>query len=60
MGLVTVSANVKKILTITTIVVLAYFVISRPSESAGIVQQLLGMIQSWAEALVTFLQSLFA
>lgn len=58
--MVTVSANVKKWLTVTLVVVLAYFVVSRPNESAGIVQQILGLAQDAAEALVTFLQSLFA
>lgn len=58
--MVTVSANLKKILTVTVVVVLAYFVISQPNQSAGLVQQIIGMLRDGADALVTFLQSLFA
>jgi len=58
--LVTVSPGAKKLLSVVVIVLLAYFVISRPTESANIVLNLLDMLREGAEALITFLQSLFA
>ena len=54
------SPGAKKILSVVVIVLLAYFVISQPTESANLVQDLLGMLQEGAEAVITFLQSLFA
>jgi len=53
------NANVKKILTITGVVLLVYFVVSRPNEAANMVQNGVGLLQEGAEALVTFVQSLF-
>ena len=54
------SPGAKKLLSVVVIVLLAYFVISRPTESANIVLNLLDMLREGAEALITFLQSLFA
>lgn len=54
------SAGAKKLLTVVVIVLLAYFVISRPNQAADAVLGLLNMLQEGAEALITFLQSLFA
>jgi hypothetical protein len=56
----TVSPQAKKILGLVVVVFLLFFVISRPNESANIVRDLLNMLQEGAEALITFLQSLFA
>lgn len=39
---------------------LLYLVITQPQESAGMVQDLLGVLQDGADSLTTFLQSLFA
>jgi hypothetical protein len=58
--MITVSANAKKLLGVAVIVFLLFFMISQPNESAGIVRDLLSMLQEGAEALITFLQSLFA
>lgn len=58
--MITVSPGAKKILSVVVIVLLAYFVISRPNESANLVLELLNMLREGAEALITFLQSLFA
>lgn len=58
--MITLSAGAKKMLSVVVVVLLAYFVISQPTESANLVQDLLGMLQEGAEAVITFLQSLFA
>jgi hypothetical protein len=39
---------------------LVYFVVSDPDGSASLVQDMLGMLRDGAEAVITFLQSLFA
>lgn len=59
-GLVTVSPGAKKLLGVVVIVLLAYFVISDPNGSSGVVRDILGMLQEGAEAVITFLRSLFA
>jgi hypothetical protein len=58
-GMIRMNPQIKKFLTVTAIVLLAYLVISRPNESAAMVQDLLGMLRGWAEGIITFLQSLF-
>jgi hypothetical protein len=58
--MITVSPGAKKLLGVVVVVFLAFFVISQPNESANIVRDLLNMLQEGAEALITFLQSLFA
>jgi hypothetical protein len=58
--MITVSPGAKKLLGVVVVVFLLFFVISRPTESANIVRDLLSMLQEGAEALITFLQSLFA
>jgi hypothetical protein len=58
--MITMSPGVKKLVSVVVIVLLAYFVITQPNESANIVLDLLGMLREGAEALITFLQSLFA
>jgi preprotein translocase subunit YajC len=58
--MITLSPGAKKVLSVVVIVLLAYFIISRPNESANIVLDLLNMLREGAEALITFLQSLFA
>lgn len=58
--MITLSPGAKKVLSVVVVVLLAYFVISQPTESANLVQDLLGMLQEGAEAVITFLQSLFA
>jgi hypothetical protein len=58
--LVTVSPGTKKFLVAVVVIFLAFFVITQPTQSAAIVRDLLGMLQDGAEALATFLRSLFA
>lgn len=58
--MITVSPGAKKLLGVVVVVFLLFFVISQPTESANIVRDLLNMLQEGAEALITFLQSLFA
>lgn len=54
------NANLKKILTITGVVLVVYFVVSQPGQAAQVVQNGVGLLQQWADAVVTFVQSLFA
>ena len=50
----------KKLLVAVIVLFVAFFVISQPQQSADLVKNILGMLQSGAESLVTFLRSLFA
>jgi hypothetical protein len=59
MGMVTVSKNVKKVLTISGVVLLGYFLITQPAAAAGMVQSGVNGLQNAADALVTFVQQLF-
>ena len=54
------SPQIKKLLSVVVILLVAYFVIDDPSGSANLVQDMLGMLQSGAESVITFVQSLFA
>ena len=54
------SPGTKKFLVAVVVIFLAFFVITQPTQSAAIVRDLLGMLQDGAEALATFLRSLFA
>ena len=58
--MVTVSPGAKKFLVAVGGVFLLFLVITQPQQSAGIVRDLLGMLQSGAESLATFIRSLFA
>lgn len=58
--MITLSPGAKKMLSVVVILLVAYWVITAPTESANLVQDLLGMLQEGAEAVITFLQSLFA
>jgi len=55
-----VSPGAKKLLGVVVIVLLAYFVITDPTGSSGVVRDILGMLEDGAEAVITFLRSLFA
>ncbi|MDQ3887510.1 MAG: hypothetical protein M3308_11015 [Actinomycetota bacterium] len=52
------SANAKKIVTWAVVAFLAFYVISRPEDSASAVESALGMLQNAAESVGTFFQSL--
>ncbi len=54
------SPGAKKILVAVVGVFLLFMVISQPQQSAGMVRDLLGMLQDGGESLATFLRSLFA
>ncbi len=51
--------NVKKIVGLLAIAFLLFFIITQPTNSAGIVQSILGTLRDAAEAVATFLQNLF-
>lgn len=59
-GLVAMSPGAKKLLGVVVIILVAYFVISDPNGSSGVVRDILGMLQEGAEAVITFLRSLFS
>lgn len=54
------SKGAKKAIGLVGGALLVYFVISDPNGSGQLVQDILNMLQDGAEALVTFVQSLFA
>lgn len=54
------SPGAKKIIGVVGGVLLLYFVISDPTGSGALVQDILRMLQDGAESLVTFIRSLFA
>lgn len=49
----------KKVLLIAGIALLAFFLISQPVQSAQLVNDLLNGLQNAAEALITFVRSVF-
>lgn len=51
--------DVKKILGIAAIALVAFFLISAPNEASSLVTNILGMLKDAANAVVTFVQSLF-
>ncbi|WP_179956722.1 hypothetical protein [Amycolatopsis anabasis] len=53
------SPNVKKILIVGVIALVLFFLISRPTQSADAVHNVLGWLRDGAEAIVTFVRSLF-
>lgn len=57
--MVTVSPGTKKIVTLVGGVLVLYFVISDPQGSSALVQDILGMLEGWANSVTTFLESLF-
>jgi hypothetical protein len=57
-GLVVV--NTKKILVLTGIALLAFFLITQPTQSAGIVNNIINTLKDAAEALITFVRSVFS
>jgi hypothetical protein len=58
--LVTVSPGAKKFLVAVVGIFLLFMVMSQPQQSAGMVRDLLGMLQDGGESLAAFLRSLFA
>ncbi|WP_189054698.1 hypothetical protein [Longimycelium tulufanense] len=51
--------NLKKILTWAGIALLLFFLITQPTQSADLVNNILSTLKEAAEALITFVRSLF-
>ncbi|WP_170161350.1 hypothetical protein [Amycolatopsis palatopharyngis] len=49
----------KKVLTIAVVALLLFFLISQPTQSAALVQSLLGGLRDAADSLLTFVQNVF-
>lgn len=54
------SSGLKKVLIFGVVGLVLFLLISRPTESAEAVQSALGWLRDGAEAIVTFVQSLFS
>ncbi|GAA5163864.1 MULTISPECIES: hypothetical protein [Amycolatopsis] len=54
------SANTKKIVIVAVVAFVLFFLISRPTQSAEVVQNVLGWLRDGAEAIVTFVRTLFS
>ncbi|HET6504600.1 MAG TPA: hypothetical protein VFG87_27950 [Amycolatopsis sp.] len=54
------SANTKKVLIVVVVAFVLFFLITRPTQSADVVHNILGWLRNGAEAIVTFVRSLFA
>jgi hypothetical protein len=54
------SANTKKVLIVAVVAFVLFFLITKPTQSADVVHNVLGWLRNGAEAIVTFVRSLFA
>ncbi|WAL67536.1 hypothetical protein ORV05_07070 [Amycolatopsis cynarae] len=54
------SAKTKKILIVAVVALVLFFLITRPTQSAGVVHNALGWLRDGAEAIVTFVRTLFS
>ena len=54
------SPNLKKILVVAVVALVLFFLITQPHESADTVHRVLGWLKSGAQAIVTFVKSLFS
>ncbi|WP_185845871.1 hypothetical protein [Kibdelosporangium aridum] len=52
--------NVKKIVLLAVIALLLFYLITQPTGSANAVQTVLGWLRDGAEAIITFVQGVFA
>ncbi|CAM4133443.1 hypothetical protein KIPE111705_42195 [Kibdelosporangium persicum] len=52
--------NTKKILVLTGVALLVFFLVTQPQASAGIVNNILSTIKDAAEALILFVRSVFS
>lgn len=59
-GLITLGPGAKKFLVAVIGLFVLFLVISQPAQTAGMVRDILGMLQSGAESVVTFLRSLIS
>ncbi len=51
--------NMKKVVTLGVVALVLFFLIAQPTQAAHLVTNILNMLKQGAEALVTFVQSLF-
>lgn len=54
------SANTKKVLVVAVVALVLFFLITRPTQSAQVVHHALGWLRDGAEAIVTFVRTLFS
>lgn len=52
--------NAKKVIVVVVVALVLFALISAPHQSADVVHQVLGWLKSAADAIVTFVKSLFA
>lgn len=52
--------NVKKIITLAVVALLLFYLITQPQQSASAVHGVLGWLRDGADAIITFVKSLFA
>jgi hypothetical protein len=52
--------NAKKVATLAAVALVLFLLITQPVQSAAAVHQVLGWLRQGAEAIITFLRSLFA
>ena len=52
--------DVKKAAILVVVALLLFYVITQPSQAAGMVQGILAWLRDGAEAIITFLKNLFA
>ena len=52
--------NLKKLIIILVVAFVLFFLISQPTQSATVVTNILNWLKSGAEAIITFVRSLFA
>jgi hypothetical protein len=54
------SANARKIVIVAVVALVLFFLITRPTQSADVVHNVLGWLRDGAEAIVTFVRALFS
>lgn len=52
--------NAKKLITLVAVAFVLFFLITQPTQSATVVHNVLGWLQNGAQAIITFIRSLFA
>lgn len=52
--------NTKKILVLTGIALLVFFLVTQPTQSAGIVTSIINTLKDAAEAVILFVRSVFS
>lgn len=52
--------NLRKVIIILVVAFVLFFLITQPTQSAGVVTSVLGWLKTGAEAIITFVRSLFA